>query len=382
MGKHHGASGCCQDSKIEALTRFAGGLAHNINNALSVVMGHAELIKMEEKKGDKSDAMFRKSANEHAQLILLASKKISELIGNLMIFGSNDFPSKKSHFDLKVFLQDLLVAGGDIRKLVSESIVIEERFCASDLVIDAGKSKIQQILFNLILNARDAMSDEGVIRIKTDTRVHKGNSYAVLIVCDSGVGMSEETQKKIFDPFFTTDLICNKTGLGLSVVYGAVQQLNGFIEVHSEVEVGTTISVCIPLVDKKPEEGTDPQLGGKETILVVDDDKVVRTMLCEILAEFGYNVVDADNGEEALRLYQAFKDRIDLVISDIEMPKMDGRKFFQAAKEIKPDLKIIFISGYATELSLRKSSSGERVDFLTKPVMATELLHKIRLIMS
>lgn len=255
----------------------------------------------------------------------------------------------------------------------------------------ADATQIDQILFNLATNARDAMPHGGVLTIETRAvelgdefhRLHgygEPGRYALLSVSDTGMGMDEITRERIFDPFFTTKEAGKGTGLGLSTVYGIVKQHNGYISAYSEPDIGTTFHIYLPVVDetgKEEELSSSPPKRGNETILVAEDSGSVRELISKILIEYGYTPVEAVDGADAVEQFKK-TDKVDLLILDSVMPKMNGREAYDEIHKINPDIKVIFTSGYTRDVFQGKGIKDKEFNFLQKPVSPSALVQKIR----
>ena len=262
-------------------------------------------------------------------------------------------------------------------------------------IVDTGQ--IEQVLMNLATNARDAMPQGGRLSLSAGLAVlddsfiqshgyGKPGTYALITVSDTGVGMKQEEMARIFEPFFTTKEMGKGTGLGLAMVYGIIKQHGGYINVYSEPGEGTTFKIYLPATDLKesvPAKTIDETLptGGIETLLVAEDDEKLRKLSDIILTQSGYNVILAEDGEEAIRRFIEHKDRIQLVILDIIMPKKSGKEAFDEIKRIKPDMKILFSSGYTADKIDRDMMFKEKVKLITKPVSPTNLLREVRAIL-
>jgi CheY-like chemotaxis protein len=258
--------------------------------------------------------------------------------------------------------------------------------------VDSGQ--IDQVLLNLATNARDAMPDGGLLTITTeeadppeellaDTASLPTTRYALLTVTDSGSGIEEHTREKIFEPFFTTKEVGKGTGLGLSMVYGIVKQHNGHILVNSEPGKGTSFLIYLPLTpkDNLPPENTDlPSLpvAGVETLLVVEDNPEVLNLNRTVLETFGYRIIEAVNGEDAIEQFTKHQDEIKLILMDVVMPKMNGRQAYMEIAKIRPDIKVLFMSGYTADVVLEKGITTEDFNFMHKPATPMELLRRIR----
>jgi nitrogen-specific signal transduction histidine kinase len=381
-----------QVQKMESIGRLAGGIAHDFNNLLTAVIGHADLVlrKM------KNDNPYRK----YIQSILNAGKRAGNLTAQLLAFSRKQIIQPKI-LDINSIISDMEKM---LRRLIGEDIVIEKK-CKTDILpIKADPGQIEQILVNLILNARDAINDnereltkkdlEKKIVIRTDHvfldkayyREHldaKPGPYVSIVISDNGIGMDKETREKIFEPFFTTKEEGKGTGLGMSTVYGIVKQNQGVIHIYSEPGLGSTIKIHWPVIlEKEPRELTVKKLrelpGGKETILFVEDDETVRDFSVSALKEFGYTVFEAANGKEALRLVNEKKIKAELLIADIVMPEMNGKELADKYKSIYPATRVIFTSGYTDVNIIPNSESDKEVHFLPKPYLTGDLLEKIR----
>jgi len=257
---------------------------------------------------------------------------------------------------------------------------------------DAGQ--IEQVLMNLVTNARDAMPQGGILMITTQEtfldeefmKQHgyfgKAGRYALIAVSDTGTGMDARTTEKIFEPFFTTKELGRGTGLGLSIVYGIVKQHNGTITVYSEPDKGTTFKIYLPLVTSAVEnariEPVAPPCQGTETILLAEDDQTVRTLIRNVLEAFGYQVIEAADGQEAIDLFRKQQACIDLLIVDVIMPRKSGKELYDAARALKADARVMFMSGYTADIIHKKGLFEEGLDFISKPINPADLLRKVR----
>jgi CheY-like chemotaxis protein len=253
---------------------------------------------------------------------------------------------------------------------------------------------MEQVLMNLATNARDAMPRGGTFTVRTGqvhlnesfTAAHgfgKPGAYGTITVSDTGKGMDEETRKRIFEPFFTTKEVGKGTGLGLAVVYGIIKQHDGFVDVYSEPGTGTTFRIYLPIIESAAREGANAQKEegpghGTETILLAEDDKSVRNIVKACLAEFGYTVIEAVDGEDAVRRFTENKDNIHLLLFDLIMPKLNGKDAYDEVRKIKPGVKIIFASGYAPDILQQKASLEYGASLIFKPFSPFELVRKVR----
>ena len=368
-----------QAQKMEAIGTLAGGIAHDFNNILSVVLGFGSMLKIEVDKDT--------SAGKYVDQIVLAAEKATNLISSLLSF------SRKQPAMLQpVKLNDVI---SSVEKLLitslTEDIAFQKNLSEQNLVIMGDVTQIEQILFNLATNSRDAMPGGGKLIIETKLMDIKDDftdilgygepgTYAVLSISDTGKGMDAQTKEHIFDPFFTTKSVGKGTGLGLSTVYGIVKQHNGFISVYSEPELGTTFHIYFPAVsaDVEDKKADSPYVtGGNETILVAEDNDNVRYFIKTILNKWGYNVIEAQDGEDALKKYRA-TEKIDLMIIDSVMPKKNGREVYDEIKKDNPNIKVLFTSGYTRDIILDKGIEEKEVEFISKPITQNALLKKVR----
>jgi len=372
-----------QAQKMEAVGQLAGGIAHDFNNILSAIMGYGSLLQMQMGK----DFPFKKYVDE----IMKSAERAAQLTASLLAF------SRKQHIILKpIDLNDLV---RDIHKLLSriigEDIELELKLSDYPLIIMADKVQIEHAIINIATNARDAMPDGGRMTIMARrhrngedfTNIHGSGTrgdYALLSIADTGTGLDDASKEKIFEPFFTTKEVGKGTGLGLSMVYGTIKQHGGYIDVESFPGEGTAFNIYLPLSESRKEiyqqEPPVPQSSrnASETILLVEDEGAVRQIMREILEQTGYRVIEAIDGEHALRELQQHRDAIHLLITDIIMPKMDGLTLCQKARAIKPGLKSIFISGYHDKILDSKGGDGQEKNYLSKPFTAGQFLKMVR----
>jgi len=266
--------------------------------------------------------------------------------------------------------------------------------CAGDLSVQADSVQMEQILMNLVTNARDAMPRGGLVVIETSVfeiseefvRTHaygRPGSYALIAVSDTGEGMSTETRMKIFEPFFTTKEVGKGTGLGLAMVYGIIKQHKGYINVYSEPGKGSTFIVYLPLVAGATLESVNgssvaaPVVGG-ETVLLAEDDQVVRNLMKMVLDNFAYRVIEAVDGEDAVRKFKERSAAVDLLVFDIIMPVKNGREAYQEIRQLQPGIQVLFTSGYTADIIQRKGIIDTGLDFVLKPISPTLFLQKVR----
>jgi|WetSurMetagenome_2_1015567.scaffolds.fasta_scaffold12367_4 PAS domain S-box-containing protein len=364
--------------KMEAIGTLTGGIAHDFNNILTALVGYASLLQMKIDNG---------ILRTYVDQVLSASNKAADLIQSLLAF------SRQQAINLKPINLNEIVTKTEklLKRLITEDITLRADLAPEDVVILADKTQIDQILFNLVTNARDAMPHGGILSIKTvpveldevfilSHGFGEPGRYALLSISDTGTGMNEATREKIFDPFFTTKEVGKGTGLGLSTVYGIVKQHGGYITVYSEPNMGTTINIYLPEAISDPEDAVpDPDYPkrGKETILIAEDNEGVRDLITEVLRDSGYNIVEAIDGEDAIEKFKN-SDNVDLLIFDSVMPKKNGRETYDEIQKIKPGVKVIFTSGYTRDIILDKGIEDKKFDFISKPVSPAELLQMVR----
>lgn len=368
--------------KMEAVGQLAGGIAHDFNNLLSVILGYSALSLEELRAGDP----LRESFEE----IQVAGERAAALTRQLLAFSRQQVLEPKV-IQLGDVVSDMQKMLG---RLIGEDISLEVRAGAKLDGILADVGQIEQVLMNLVINARDAMPRGGKLTIElsnielneeyagTHLGIKRGN-YVMLAVSDTGTGMDTETQARIFEPFFTTKEVGRGTGLGLSTVYGIVKQSGGHVWVYSELGEGTTFKVYLPAHHSAQPESTVElpeisRLTGTETILLVEDDDQVRGITRDILRKNGYYVIEARNAGEALLICEQHRQRIHLLLSDVVMPQMSGVQLAQRLGEGRSDMKVVCMSGYTDEAALRHGIIDSGLAFLQKPFTPDGLLTKIR----
>jgi len=370
-----------QAQKMEAVGQLAGGIAHDFNNILTAVIGYGNLLKTEISEDDPLQTYVAR--------ILVSAERAANLTKGLLAFSRKQIISPKA-----VNLNELLKGVERLlSSLLGEDIELSVVPANNDLIIIADGSQIEQVLMNLATNARDAMSDGGSLTIRTeaiefDNEFIKSHGYgrpgfyALISVGDTGEGMDEETKERIFEPFFTTKEVGKGTGLGLSMVYGIIKQHDGYISVYSEPKKGTTFKIYLPLIKsiiEKEKPGVFSGIKkGTETVLIAEDDVEVRELATKVLAGAGYKVLEAKDGEDALKVFTENKEKIQLLILDVIMPKKNGKEVYNEIKKERPDIKVIFMSGYNSDVIHKKGFLEEGLDFIPKPLLPDELLRKIR----
>jgi CheY-like chemotaxis protein/two-component sensor histidine kinase len=282
---------------------------------------------------------------------------------------------------------------GLLLRIIGEDIELKTLLTDRKVTIMADAGQLEQVLLNLATNARDAMPDGGQLTIETEVmqldcefrRTHgfgKPGTYVLISESDTGEGMDDKTKEKMFEPFFTTKEVGKGTGLGLSIVYGIVKQHDGYINVYSERGRGTTFKIYLPLIKAEPDgekmETVSSPEKGEETLLFAEDDNEVRAFTREVLVEYGYAVIEASDGEDAIKKFEENGDKIQLLLLDVIMPKKNGKEVYEEIKKVKPDVKVLFMSGYTADVIHKKGIVEEGLDLILKPVSPTVLLNKIR----
>ena len=371
--------------KMEAIGRLAGGVAHDFNNLLTAITGHAELVLEDLRAGDP--------LREDLEEILKAGQRAAILTRQLLAF------SRQQVLEPRVLDPNGLVADMDkmLRRLIGEDV--ELRTVLADRVgaIKGDGGQLEQVIMNLAVNARDAMPAGGKLTIETanaeldEAYAHshepvRPGPYVMLAMSDTGSGMSEEVKARLFEPFFTTKEAGKGTGLGLATVYGIVKQSGGYIWVYSEVGKGTTFKVYLPRVEEVPEarparpRRVEPARG-TETVLLVEDEDMVRTLARTALLRYGYQVLEAANGGEALLRCERGTEAIDLVITDVVMPRMSGRELAARLRRLLPKMKLLYISGYTDHAVVHHGEIEPGAAFLEKPFTPDALARKVRAVL-
>ena len=370
-----------QAQKLEAVGRLAGGVAHDLNNLLSPILGYSELMLLELDSDDKLRA--------HPQQIINASLKARDLIHQLLAYSRKQALDYRP-VDLNTVLKNLQ---NILRRTIREDIDLILNLSPNSQSVKVDTGQIEQVIMNLCVNAQDAMPNGGRLIIETDIveldQIYANNlpgvkpgHYMLMSINDTGIGMDENTRSRIFEPFFSTKGK-HGTGLGLATAYGIVKQHGGNIWVYSEPNVGTAFKVYLP-VSYEPSEiiknNSKPILNQKwsETILVIDDNQVVINIVREMLEQFGYTILTSDNSTEALVLLDQNNGDVDLLLTDVVMPEMNGKELYERAVEKKPDIKVIYMSGYLDDIIASHGILEHGVKFIQKPFTVQSLLLKIR----
>ncbi|MDA8161455.1 MAG: PAS domain S-box protein, partial [Desulfobacteraceae bacterium] len=374
-----------QSQKMEAIGQLAGGIAHDFNNMLTAISGYGSLLAG---RLDSSSEL-----RPFVDQILSAAEKSANLTKQLLAFSRKQVIAPR-HMELNEFIggmEKLLI------RLIGEDIELKTSFSDEDLIVMVDPGQLGQVLMNLCTNARDAMPGGGLISIETGVvkldaayvkahELEKTGSYAMISITDTGAGMDQKTMQKIFEPFFTTKEIGRGTGLGLSIVYGIVKQHNGNITVYSEPGSGATFRIYLPLIESNTKEAEPAKAltiqGGTETILLAEDNEDVRGFMRDMLQEFGYHVIEAVDGEDAIAKFKDYNEQVHLAMLDVIMPKKNGKEVYDEIKGLRPDVKVLFTSGYTADIIHKKGILETDVDFISKPAMPSDILAKIREILN
>jgi two-component system cell cycle sensor histidine kinase/response regulator CckA len=370
-----------QAQKMEAVGRLAGGVAHDFNNLLTVITGYAELLLSSDLEASQRTAL---------QEIQRAAERGGALTHQLLAFSRGQpFTARTVQLNtLIVRMQKML------SRLIGEDIELIAVAAAEPATIRTDPGQLEQVVMNLVVNARDAMPGGGKLVIETaNAQVDqtyagpnvdlKPGSYIVLAISDTGMGMDPETVTHLFEPFFTTKAPGKGTGLGLATAYGIVKQSGGAISVYSEPGRGTTIKIYLPAAEAKAAveasgQGPAAALRGSETILVLEDEARVRKLVCEVLAGRGYRVLEAVRGEEAIRMAREHKGRIHLLLTDVVMPEMSGPQALEQIRARHPNVKVLFMSGYTDEAMVHHGILDSGAAYLQKPFLPETLARKVR----
>ena len=371
-----------QAQKMEAVGTLAGGIAHDFNNLLQVIQGYTEVLQGEV---DRS-----KSGFEALQKIHRSAKRGADLTRQLLTF-SRKVQSERRPLDLNREVEQVKRL---LERTIPKMIEIELYPSESPAVVSADPIQVEQAIMNLAVNAKDAMPEGGKIVIETERvkldeqfcKTHLGarpGEYVLLSISDTGHGMEREILEHVFEPFYTTKDVGKGTGLGLAMVYGIVKNHEGYILCYSEINTGTTFKIYLPAMEQsgqrqKPDKMEDLFKGGEETILLVDDEEYIRDLGVELLTDVGYKVLTATNGEEGLQLYQKEQKKIALIILDLVIPGMGGKKCYEEIIKINPRAKILIVSGYSANGPGKAALEAGAKGFVGKPFDVSHLLEKIR----
>jgi len=374
-----------QSQKMEAIGRLAGGIAHDFNNLLTVISGNTEL--------SLEELPINHPLREYIKDIKQASERGAELIRQLLAFSRHQIMEMKI-LDINILLKDL---NRMLNRILGDDVELITVFKEDLGKVKADEGQIMQVIMNLTVNAKDAMPNGGKLTIETANVIldetycetHKEATpgrYVMLSVSDSGVGMTPEVKEQIFDPFFTTKEMGKGTGLGLSTVFGIVKQSGGHIKVHSEMGWGTTFKIYLPRVDElievdllKATSSVSEFLQGSETILLVEDDEKVRRYVHKTLEKYGYKILEAANAEDAISVIERhIGEEIHLLLTDVVMPGMNGRDCAECLVSFFPEMKVLYMSGYAEGSIIHQGILEPGTAFLQKPFTPEALILKVR----
>jgi two-component system, cell cycle sensor histidine kinase and response regulator CckA len=369
--------------KMDAIGRLAGGIAHDFNNMLTAILGYSEtlLLQLDEQKPIWRDLTEIRSAADRAaaltrQLLAFSRRQVLHL----------------EPIDLNAIVGEV---GQMIRRLIGDHIVVDTHVATSPCAVLADRSRLEQVLVNLAVNARDAMPDGGRLVVETTVTTLDGEyivehpvvrpgRYAVLAVSDNGIGMDAEVRARVFDPFFTTKELGKGTGLGLATVYGTVKQLDGYIWVYSEPGAGTTFKLYFPEIaaagqvrPRQPVSHAAPSVGS-EAVLVVEDERAVRAFCCTVLRRFGYQVLEAATPAEALGTLDSPSLPVHLILTDVMMPGMSGSEMIRRIRTTRPAVRTLYMSGYGENLIALHGHVDAGVKLLEKPFTSADLLREVR----
>ena len=371
-----------QAQKMEVIGQLAGGVAHDFNNILTVILGYCELLKMK--------PILDYSINEAIEHISSAAERAAQLTHGLLAF------SRKQVLDTKMVDLNEVVKHVEkfLVRIIGEDVQLKSIKNGVNLRVMADAGQIEQVLMNLATNARDAMPVGGTLTIETALQdieelfvnchgLGKPGRFGVISVSDTGIGMDEETRNRIFEPFFTTKEVGKGTGLGMAIVHGIVNQHNGFVYVYSEPGKGTTFKIFIPLLETEDASAgveivSEQPTGGTETILVVEDEASVRKVVETILRQFGYEIISAVDGQEAVDIFKMSGSKIKLILMDMIMPHKSGMEACKEIRQLQPDARVLLTSGYTADFIRSRGDLENGVDLIMKPVKPYELLQKVR----
>ena len=370
-----------QAQKMESIGLLAGGVAHDFNNILTIILGNAQLLAMRELPADKM--------SHHVNAITTSANRGTQLVAKLLTFARKT-ETNYGPVNVNDVAREIV---GLLGETFPKNIVILSSLSDTLPFINADGGHIHQVLMNICINARDAMPSGGTLtmttsvaagdRVRTLFPKAPARHYVMIEMADTGFGMDELTQSKIFEPFFTTKETGKGTGLGLAVVYGIVENHHGFIRVTSTLEKGTVFSVFLPVsteYDCAPEAALGPRKfvkGSGETVLVIDDEPLILEFMADLLGHQGYCVLTAESGEKGIALFSEKKNHVAIVLSDKDMPLMDGEKVYQALKSVSPDVKFILLTGLILGEEKKRLIKTGMLDILHKPVEPEDLLSTI-----
>lgn len=367
--------------KMEAIGTLTGGIAHDFNNMLNVILGYTQMVIDETKKNT--------TQLRYAQQVQKAGQSAAELVQQLLAFSRRQVIDPKI-ININEVIDNLVKM---LHRIIGENIALKLSLSENVSLVMADPGQMVQVIMNLCVNSRDAMPQGGELTVETSNTIideaycqvhpwaHPGH-YALLLITDTGMGMDSETQTRIFEPFFTTKELGKGTGLGLAIVYGIIKQHKGLINVYSQKGHGTTFKIYLPSVSGKAEALKTPKKaevkGGNEIILLAEDNDMLRELAETILKGLGYTVISAKNGDEAIQIFTANSDKIQLAVLDVIMPVCSGKEAYERMRAVKPDLKVIFVTGYSIATHHTESIAKEELPLLQKPFTKESLARKVR----
>ena len=371
-----------QAQKMESIGAFAGGIAHDFNNIMSAILGYGHITLMKMAHDDP--------LRENIEQLLEAAERAAHLTKDILIFSRKQI-SYKRPADINEIIRKV---SRFLLQIIGEDIDCKTILCEGAIPVLADLNHIEQILMNLAANARDAMPKGGAFTVATErirldeefaARHGYGTPglYALITVTDTGIGMDDETRQRIFEPFFTTKDVGKGTGLGMAVVYGIIKQHDGYINCSSKAGMGTTFRIYLPVIASASavsdeEDAAKPPERGDETILLAEDNEALRNLTLSVLQEFGYTVIAVKDGEEAVKKYKENREHIRLLLFDLVMPKKNGKEAYDEIRAMTPDIKVIFVSGYAADILRQKELLDDNVALIYKPVLPSDLVKKVR----
>ncbi|MBJ2306372.1 MULTISPECIES: ATP-binding protein [unclassified Pseudomonas] len=380
----HNEEALRQSQKMEAVGQLTGGIAHDFNNMLTGIIGSLELLRRRVSRGKLDDL------DSLIDLGVTSANRAASLTHRLLAF------SRRQSLDSKpVQINQLVAAMGELlQRSINESISLDMRLSDALWTAEADPNQLESALLNLVINARDAMPTGGTLTVETTNRhldsvftaaygTLTPGDYVELSVSDNGCGIPQHLMGRVFDPFFTTKPIGQGTGLGLSMIYGFARQSRGHVTIHSEVNQGTTVSLFLPrfIGEPQPQAPLNPTLlpfaNAGETVLIVEDDPAVRVLVSAVLKELGYGFIEAGDANTAVPIIES-EQRIDLMISDVGLPGMNGRQLAEIGRQIRPQLKVLFITGYAEHAAVRVGFLDPGMQLITKPFTFDLLTAKVR----
>ncbi|SPE42025.1 PAS/PAC sensor hybrid histidine kinase (fragment) [Candidatus Sulfopaludibacter sp. SbA3] len=348
---------------------LAGGIAHDFNNLLTIITGYSQLV---------LNTLSPRDPNRHSvEQVIKAGENAAALTQQLLAF------SRRQVLQPKVLDLNKLVIGlsAMLRRLIGEDIDLRLELCPELGRVNADPSQLEQVVMNLVVNARDAMPKGGTLTLETANVMLDENNAVLLAVSDNGAGMDEATQARLFEPFFTTKVSGKGTGLGLSTVFGIVKQSGGNLQVYSEPGRGTSVKVYLPRIHQlaavEPREAPKAVRRGTETLLLVEDDDMVRNLMRETLERAGYHLWETADPVEARRISENHSGQIHLLITDVVMPKVSGTLLAAQLNQRRPDMKVLYISGYTDNAIVNSGLLQKEVAFLQKPFTPAALIEKV-----